>query len=195
MALALLIAIWGVFLGVTLVRKRAEYKADSSIGAFERQLQVLRRNSQAMDRTGGQVAPRSAHRDALPTGFAPLQLRQLNRADPFRSGLSNGVGERAAAIVARGGKQDPYFRHSACQRRRDVLMILVSVLVSTGLISIIPAARMALALTALAGVALVAYVVLLVRLRARATEREMKLRYMPAPIQAPAFADRRFIAR
>ena len=51
MVLALLIAIWGVFLGVTLVRKRAEYKADSSIGAFQRQLQVLRRNSQAIDRS------------------------------------------------------------------------------------------------------------------------------------------------
>ena len=57
MALALLIAIWGVFLGVTLVRKRAEYKADSSIGAFQRQLQVLRRNSQAIDRSAGTGVP------------------------------------------------------------------------------------------------------------------------------------------
>ncbi len=53
MFLAVLIGIWGVFLGVTLVRKRADYRADSSIGAFQRQLQVLRRNSQAADRMRG----------------------------------------------------------------------------------------------------------------------------------------------
>ena len=74
-------------------------------------------------------------------------------------------------------------------------MILVSILVSTGLISIIPAARMALVLTAVAGAALVAYVLLLVRLRAQAMEREMKLRYMPPRIEAPVFGDRRIIAR
>jgi hypothetical protein len=76
-----------------------------------------------------------------------------------------------------------------------VILILGSALVSTGLISIIPAARMALVLTAIAGAALLIYVALLVRLRAHATEREMKLRYMPPPIEAPVFANRRSVAR
>ena len=165
MALALLIAIWGVFLGVTLVRKRAEYRADSSIGAFQRQLQVLRRNSLAMERSGAASAPQMPHDEAMP--FVPMHLRSLNRDAAFRSGPQNGVGDRAALIEAQGGRQDPYFRQGACQRRRDVLMILASILVSTGLISIIPAARMALVLTAIAGVALVAYVMLLARLGAR----------------------------
>jgi hypothetical protein len=194
-ALALLIAIWGVFLGVTLVRKRAEYKADSSIGAFQRQLQVLRRNSQAIDRSAGLGDPQLAVRhEALP-GFAPMQLRQLHKADRLGSGPPDSAGYLVATSSAPSGRQDPYFRPEACERRRDVLLILASALVSTGLISIIPAARMALVLTAIAGAALLIYVALLVRLRAHATEREMKLRYMPAPIEAPVFVDRRSIAR
>lgn len=195
MVLALLIAIWGVFLGVTLVRKRAEYKADSSIGAFQRQLQVLRRNSQAIDRSAGLGDPQLAVRDDALPGFAPMQLRQLHKADRLGTGLPDNAGHLAAASSAPNGRQDPYFRPEACERRRDVLLILVSALVSTGLISIIPAARMALVVTAIAGAALLIYVALLVRLRAHATEREMKLRYMPPPIEAPVFANRRSVAR
>jgi hypothetical protein len=194
-ALALLIAIWGVFLGVTLVRKRAEYKADSSIGAFQRQLQVLRRNSQAIDRSAGSDDPQSAVRGDVLPGFAPMQLRQLHKADRLGSGLPDNDGNLSTASSAPSGRQDPYFRPEACERRRDVLLILVSALVSTGLISIIPAARMALVVTAIAGAALLIYVALLVRLRAHATEREMKLRYMPPPIEAPVFANRRSVAR
>ena len=62
MALALLIAIWGVFLGVTLVRKRAEYRADSSIGAFQRQLQVLRRKFAGDGAIGCCIYPADAGR-------------------------------------------------------------------------------------------------------------------------------------
>jgi hypothetical protein len=200
-ALALLIAIWGVFLGVTLVRKRADYKADSSIGAFQRQLQVLRRNSQALDQSRGLGQPQvanesaSASRNGTLPAFAPSQLRQLHQFDPGRPVSYDGADDRVALIAARGGKQDPYFRPEACERRRDVLLILGTAVVSTGLVSIIPAARMALVVTAVAGVALLLYLVLLVRLRSHATEREMKLRYMPAAFEAPAYADRRIIAR
>ncbi len=76
-----------------------------------------------------------------------------------------------------------------------MLLILLSAFVSTGLISIIPAARMALVLTAISGFALLVYVVMLVRLRAQAFEREMKLRYMPPPAAPPVFVDRRVVAR
>ena len=164
MALVVLIAIWGVFLGVTFVRRRAEYRADSSIGAFQRQLQVLRRNS-AVSKFHGNSADDSA----------------------------------GAPDVVMSSREDPFFRPEARERRRDVLLILVSVLVSTGLISIIPAARIVLVFTGIAAVLLAAYVALLVRSQARATERAMKLRYMPriqeAPAPARTFADRRVIAR
>jgi hypothetical protein len=96
--------------------------------------------------------------------------------------------------------KDPFFSREARERRRDVLLILVSIFIGTGLIAIIPQARMALVLTGLSGVLLVAYIALLVRTQARATERAVKLRYMPAQPQlparrAPAFEDRRVIAR
>jgi heme A synthase len=76
-------------------------------------------------------------------------------------------------------RSDPYFRPGACKRRRDVLMVLVCALTITGLIGVIPAMRLLLAVTAFVGVALTAYVALLIRLRNHALEREAKLRYLP----------------
>jgi hypothetical protein len=191
-ALALLIAIWGVFLLVALVRKRAEFRADSSIGAFQRQLQVLRRNSEAMDRSS------AAPDGALSTSNAPLPAFTQVRARQMELDASHyPVRQRAGQHAADGriSNHDPYFRPEACARRRDVLLILVSAIASTGLVSIIPAARMALVLTAIAGVAFLVYVALLVRLRAQAFERQMKLRYMPVHEVAPVYADRRVVAR
>lgn len=174
MALALLIVIWGVFLVVSLVRKRAEYRADSSIGAFQRQLQVLGKNSERMH--GGH------HSRAL-----------------TKSTAADGAGSHRDYEVARHtrpfGEQDPYFRREACERRRDVLLLLTSALVGSGLVSIIPAARMMLVVTAVAGTALAVYLVMLVRLRAQAAERETKLRYIYAPEPEPVYVDRRFVAR
>jgi hypothetical protein len=76
-------------------------------------------------------------------------------------------------------RPDPYFRAGAYKRRRDVLMVLLCALTVTGLIGAIPAMHLLLAVTAFVGVVLVAYLGLLVRLRNRALEREVKLRYLP----------------
>jgi hypothetical protein len=240
-ALALLIAIWGVFLGVALVRKRAEYRADSSIGAFQRQLQVLRRNSQASGRLPSSTtyeatlgAGGSAERDAALDGYSSewhsahmgrSQARYSDRPsgiDRRLGGRSERYGSPAEAaegarygsnvrfgsdpyapqvpgedrrVLAGESRKDRYFSREACERRRDVLLILGSLLVSTGLISIIPVARPALVLTAITGVVMIVYVALMVRLRAQATEREIKLRYIPQHQEVPVFADRRVIAR
>jgi hypothetical protein len=190
--LAVLIGIWGVFLGVTLVRKRADYRADSSIGAFQRQLQVLRRNSQAVDRLQGLDS--GVLGDQSSAALAPFRSQRLNGRATYNEHRRQDPHALDGTVV-RGSRQDPYFRRGACERRRDVLLILLSALVSTGLISIIPAARMALVLTAISGFALLVYVVMLVRLRAQAYEREMKLRYMPRPAAPPVFVDRRVVAR
>jgi hypothetical protein len=181
-ALVVLIAIWGVFLGVTLVRKRAEYRADSSIGKFQRQLQVLRRNAQVTNRNHSSglhaVSP-----DLPPSApqLAPSQL-SLSPLRPY------GQPSRTS--------EDAFFSRQARERRRDVLLVLASIFVGTGLIAIIPQARLALVLTGLAGLLLVAYIALLIRTQARASERSLKLRYMPTqPQQAPTFTDRRVVAR
>jgi hypothetical protein len=181
-ALVVLIAIWGVFLGVTLVRKRAEYRADSSIGKFQRQLQVLRRNAQVTNRN---------HNSGLHAVSSELQPSAPQFGNPQSSASQlHPYGQPGRA------SDDPFFSRDARERRRDVLLVLVSVFVGTGLIAIIPQARLALVLTGLAGVLLVAYIALLIRTQARASERAVKLRYMPAqPQQAPTYTDRRVIAR
>ena len=197
MALAVLIGIWGVFLGVALVRKRAEHRADSSIGAFQRQLQVLRRNSQAVDRSQSAHSGLQTHSLSYPqpAKFAPFQSHQLDRTHSMQTDRHVPSADLVGAGMGREIRQDPYFRPGACERRRDVLLVLISAFVSTGLISVIPAARMFLVLTAISGFALLLYVVVLVKLRSQAFEREMKLRYMPAPAPAQVFVDRRVIAR
>jgi len=58
-------------------------------------------------------------------------------------------------------------------------MILLCSLTVTGLIGIIPAMHVILGVTAFVGLVLAAYVGLLIRLRNRALEREVKLRYLP----------------
>jgi hypothetical protein len=195
-ALALLVAIWGVFLIVTFVRKHAEFRADSSIGAFQRQLQVLRRNSEQIDGIAQSVpsGPEEGYISSRP--FSSVKSPHT-RPDSYRAEYDEPryVGGYAGRGTGRRNGQDPFFRPEACARRRDVLLILITALASTGIIAIIPAARMVLVATAIAGFALLIYLVMLVRLRTLAHERQSKLRYMPAPEKAPVFADRRVIAR
>jgi hypothetical protein len=90
------------------------------------------------------------------------------------------IGRHLGTSSAR--RPDPYFRPEACKRRRDVLLAILVVVVCSGLLAIIPAVRPLLAVTGVAVVTLAAYVALLVRLRNRALEREMKLRYLPRQV-------------
>jgi hypothetical protein len=87
-------------------------------------------------------------------------------------GAVSGVGTSAR-------RPDAYFRPEACKRRRDVLIALMCTLVGTGLIGVIPGLHAVLASTAVVLLASVVYIGLLVRLRNRAVEREVKLRYLP----------------
>ena len=80
------------------------------------------------------------------------------------------------AVSTRG--VDPYARQLAHRRRRDTLGILVLAFVVSLLAGFIPGASVLWSVTGLSGLALVAYVALLVHLRRRAEEREHKLRYL-----------------
>jgi hypothetical protein len=93
-------------------------------------------------------------------------------------------------------RHDPFFRPDAVRRRRDVLLVLTATTVVTGLLGAIPSMQPILVLTALGLAALVGYIVLIVRLRSLAMEREVKLRYLPQVAQPePAFVIRRVAAR
>ena len=91
---------------------------------------------------------------------------------------------------------DPYFRPAACKRRRDILLFMVCLVLGTGLLGVIPAARPALVVTALSALVLGAYIALLVHFRNVVVERESKLRYLPAAApDEPELIVRRSAAR
>ena len=93
---------------------------------------------------------------------------------------STAVCGSGSAVLARPrpAPADPVARHLVRRRRRDTLGVLVAVFVVTMMIGFVPGAAAAWVVTALSGVALVAYVALLVRLRRMAEEREQKLHYL-----------------
>jgi hypothetical protein len=86
----------------------------------------------------------------------------------------------APAPPARSGPRVPdvHVRSLARRRRRDTLGVISSVFVATGLLGFVPGAAVAWVLTLLSGLALGAYVALLVRVRKTADDRERTLRYL-----------------
>jgi hypothetical protein len=89
------------------------------------------------------------------------------------------AGPGAPPVVFEGGARgDALARTQARRRRRDTLSVLVAAFVLSLLAGAVTGASAALALCALVGVTLVAYVALLAHLRRRAFERERKLHYL-----------------
>jgi hypothetical protein len=85
--------------------------------------------------------------------------------------------------VSSAQRRDRFFRPEACKRRRDVLASMGCVIFASGVLGAIPVLRPLLGLTALTVVAAAIYVVMLVRLGGRASERAAKLRYLPEPVE------------
>ncbi|HAM01471.1 MAG TPA: hypothetical protein DCQ30_04495 [Acidimicrobiaceae bacterium] len=185
MVLLILAIVWAAVLGPSLLRRRSERSTDS-IGAFHRQLRVLER--------AGPTTVDPAHRldTAYPSG-SPFRVSSAQGATfVVRPDATSHAGRAVASRAAR--RPDPYFRPDACRRRRNVLVGLLSVLVFTGLIGAVPAMRPALFVTIAGAVMVAGYVALLVYLRTLALEREVKLRYLPGPVEADASAVARRIA-
>lgn len=178
MVLLILVLVWAVVLGPSLLRRGAQRRSHDSIGAFHRQLRVLQRTGPSL------VDP--IHR--LDTSLPATHIGRTPSSGPSRSGL---IVVRPDATLPASDfgpvdserRSDPYFRPEACKRRRDVLMGLLFAVVCTGLMGVIPALRPMLVVTGVLAVALGGYVSLLVRLRNRAVERETKLRYLPSPVE------------
>jgi hypothetical protein len=170
--LIVLALVWAVVLGPSLLRRLLDRQSRDSIGSFHRHLHVLGRTGPDL------VAP--AHR---------LDLSLSSRREGtgwFQSGALGGTTRTAGpdgASPLTMRRPDPYFRPEACKRRRDVFMVLVCLLFVTGLMGVIPALHLLLAVAAFSAALLVIYVVLLVRLRTHAVEREAKLRYLPRPTE------------
>jgi hypothetical protein len=171
--LLILAMVWLAVLGPGLLRRRAERRSTDSIGAFHRQLRVLQRTGPAL------VDPAYRLEDEGEAVSSALRLPRPQR--PVRA---------ASVPRARHGERrtDPYFRPEACRRRRNTLAGLLAVVVFTGLLGAVPALRPALFVTIVDALLLAGYVGLLVYLRTLALERQVKLRYLPQPIEADASA-------
>jgi len=111
---------------------------------------------------------------------------QDGRIDPRRTGpLGAGQDERWPAPGVAGPEMGMPPRPSPAdtrflvrKRRRDTLAVTTGIFGATLVIGFVPGASAAWVLTALSGIAVAAYVALLVHLRRMAEERERKLHYL-----------------
>jgi len=179
LVLLILVVVWAAVLGPSFLRRRFDRRSGDSIGEFHHHLRVLRRTGPTL------VNPAFRLTTSLPDDSSRRRARNpaagatgliLIRPDASPS--------RAVAAGSETQRPDRYFRPEACKRRRDVLLCMVSLIVGTGLLGAIPALRPLLGLTAFTLVVSALYVMMLVRLGRRATERSAKLRYLPEPTEA-----------
>lgn len=153
MVLALLAVIWAAVLLPPLLRRGVETRRRDSVGDFRRHLGVLQRTGP------GLIAPAHTRRAAsLAT-------------NPSQAGLPAGSTRRATAPN----------RARTLRRRRNVLTGLIGTSVLLLAVGMVPSAHLVLAGAAAAFALLLAYVVMLVRMRNAAAEREMKLTFLPSP--------------
>ena len=158
MVLLILAAVWGVFLVPQVMRARADRGPADSIGSFRNQLSMIE-----------QSLPGGAHRARV---SLPATRRQP-QAYPSYVPLPIGAPVQAAGAL-------PPTRSQLQKRRRDVLLALLATVVATLAVGLL--FRPALLLNGIADVAFVGYVVLLVRARTIAAERDTKVRYLPGPM-------------
>ncbi|MGA2837177.1 MAG: hypothetical protein ABSF84_11325 [Acidimicrobiales bacterium] len=119
----------------------------------------------------------------------PPAVADLRAADRFDDARREDAGPpaRRDASAPRPPPEDPvtgprgadsFVRQQTRRRRRDTLSVLTGVFVVTLVLGLIPGASSVWFVSAVDGLALVAYVSVLVHLRRMAVERELKLRYL-----------------
>jgi hypothetical protein len=204
----IMVVAWAAILGPSILKRRSREGGVNSISHFHRQLRVLEHSApqpivapayrlHALDGSaplGGGSSPAGGPAPVLTVvGANELPRPALAFLGADHNGATatpgaDGPGRFAPPQGEVGGpgpgapgwSAESTARQLTRRRRRDTLGVLSAVLVSTALIGFIPGASAARIVTAVSGVALVAYVALLVHLRKRADEHEQKLRYLSA---------------
>ena len=165
MLLLILAALWAALLLPPYLRGRAENRPADSIGDFRHQLRVL-------ERTG-------------PTTLSPANtlrgptIPQYVPPTPRRSSLASEVSAARRYAAVRSMSPDAVRRRATQRRRRDVFLSLLALTGLSALIGFVPGLAAVHYVALLSGIALCAYVLLLLRIRNVAAEREMKLRFLP----------------
>lgn len=200
--LVVLVALWAIVLAPSLLRGRANRRSADSIGSFRRQLRVIQRtgpvvippanrrvpptisfpmpvSSSVADTSGqgvvlalgpGRSAAGQVRRETGTPGPARGARAPAGRTGYATAGAHRGAGSRQALSGARA---------RTLQRRRQVLLAILTAVVVTFLLGIVPPLRQLWWVTGMSVVALGAYVALLVRIRNLAAEREIKLTFLP----------------
>jgi hypothetical protein len=193
----ILVAAWGVILGPSLLRRRSEHGGGvSSISHFHNQLRVLEQSRgepivfpafrlQSVPGEGSSDVPNSRDNSARPV-LTVVGAKELPR--PALAFLGEAIAAEETISSSFSGFQpmgtgmarpaNPDARLLARRRRRDTLSVLALVFTLTLVIGSIPGARPAWVVTAIAGVALGAYVALLAHMQRVMAEGERKLRYL-----------------
>jgi membrane protein YdbS with pleckstrin-like domain len=186
--LVFLAVVWAVILVPTLLRRR---RTGDSISHFHHQLGILQRgDTPAVPppyRLQSVPATRSVTVNGAPLTTPPV-LTVVGCDQLPRPALAYLAEQGPVAPQAPGGADrvsddgypvsDAFSRQVARKRRRDTLMVLVLTFACSLFLGMIPAIRMLWVVSAVSGVAIVAYVALLVHLRGVAEERERKLHYL-----------------
>ncbi|HEY4929470.1 MAG TPA: hypothetical protein VIH95_10005 [Acidimicrobiales bacterium] len=128
--------------------------------------------------------PEAVTRAPDPVDGGPVDLAPAVGNDAYCYDPAPAAPDAAVPLVPRG--PDALTRAQARRRRRDTLAVLGSVFVVTLLTALLTGSSFVWAVVALDGVALGAYVGVLVHLRRMALEREMKLHYLDPLAARPA---------
>ncbi|MDE3205180.1 MAG: hypothetical protein KGQ66_13305 [Acidobacteriota bacterium] len=154
--LLVLALIWGVLL-LSWLRSRSAAGFSDPVVTFRHHLNVLEKTTPTV--------VRPANRLAGPARRQPAPL--AGRPTPGR--MSRPLASNSAALR----------RRQTQKRRRDVFFVLLAGTVGSLALAMLPGLSIMWSVQVLFDIVFVAYVAILVNLRNRAAEREMKLRYMP----------------
>ena len=193
MVLVFLAIVWAIILIPTLLRRR---RSGDSISHFHHQLGILQRRDTPQSpppyRLQSVPSTRSVTVNGSPITTPPIltvvgceqlprpALAYLGKQGPSDPQTPGEPDLRQPARVAEEPARvsDAFSRQVARKRRRDTLMVLVLTFACSVFLGMIPATHVLWVLSAVSGVAIVAYVALLVHLRGVAEERERKLHYL-----------------
>ncbi len=167
--LVILAVVWAVFLLPQLFRARAERSTDS-IGTFRHQLLVLERTTPAGSASVTRLRPAHLAQASALVGPGARPPRRARTSVPRR--------HHPGRALAR-------------KRRRDVFCGLLVAMGATLVLGLIPALRTVLLLHVVIDGLFVGYVALLVRARNLATERDLKVRFLPTASPQPQLILRR----
>jgi hypothetical protein len=162
--LLVLAGVWAVLL-VSWLRSRTDHSFSDSVSLFRQHLSVLERA------TPLRVAPANRLRSGPIGGRQPLRPVPALRSYPSRS-MVGSAGLRPPSPAA-------LRRRQAQKRRRDVFFALLTGMIGTFVVAVLPGLQIMWPVQIAFDVLFLVYVALLIRMRNLAAERAAKLTFMP----------------